>query len=198
MLRGDFGKAIRWLEPSLELCRKGNFAFSFPWIAGALGLAYARSGRVAAGLALLLQSVDQSAAAKFMAVHPRSLVWLSEACLSAGQWADASRASDRALSLARDYKQRGVEVEALRVLGDLQASSASRDPDGANASYREALVLADELGMRPMAAHCHLGLSNLFRLTDRRAEAHHHLNTATAMYRQMDMQYWLEQAEAGS
>jgi class 3 adenylate cyclase/tetratricopeptide (TPR) repeat protein len=196
LLRGDFDKAIRWLEPSLDLCRRGNFAFSFPWISGALGLAYARSGRAAAGLALLDQAVEQSAASNFMAVHPRSLTWLGEAYLSAGRLTDASESGQRALSLARAHKQRGVEAEALRVLGDVRTAQSPPDPEGAAASYREALLLAGELGMRPLVAHCHLGLGKLYRRTGKRQEAQEHLAIAATMYREMDMRYWLEQAEA--
>jgi hypothetical protein len=47
-------------------------------------------------------------------------------------------------------------------------------------------------------AHCHLGLGKLYRRTDpdKREQAREHLTTATAMYREMDMTYWLEKAEA--
>ena len=62
--------------------------------------------------------------------------------------------------------------------------------------YREALALADELGMRPLVAHCHLGLGKLYARTGKREQAQEHLTTATAMYREMDMRFWLEQAEA--
>ena len=41
----------------------------------------------------------------------------------------------------------------------------------------------------------HLGLGKLYRRTDKRALAHEHLTTATTMYREMGMTYWLEQAE---
>jgi hypothetical protein len=58
------------------------------------------------------------------------------------------------------------------------------------------MALASELGLRPLVAHCHLGLGKLYRLAGTRQEAQEHLNTATAMYREMDMRYWLEQAEA--
>ena len=47
--------------------------------------------------------------------------------------------------------------------------------------------LADELGMRPLIAHCHLGLGKLYRRTDRRDEAHEHLTIATAMYHEIGM-----------
>jgi tetratricopeptide (TPR) repeat protein len=65
----------------------------------------------------------------------------------------------------------------------------------AEGRYREAVTLADELGMRPLAAHCHLGLGKLYRSAGRREPAQEHLRAATAMYREMDMRFWLEQAE---
>jgi hypothetical protein len=50
--------------------------------------------------------------------------------------------------------------------------------------------------MRPLVAHCHLGLGRLYRRTDKREPAQEHLTTATTMYREMGMTYWLEKAEA--
>jgi hypothetical protein len=50
--------------------------------------------------------------------------------------------------------------------------------------------------MRPVVAHCHLGLGKLYRRTGRREQAQEHLTIATALYREMDMRFWLEQAEA--
>jgi hypothetical protein len=61
---------------------------------------------------------------------------------------------------------------------------------------RQALALAEELGLRPLVAHCHLGLGKLYRRTDKREQAQEHLATATSMYREMGMTYWLEKAEA--
>ena len=51
-------------------------------------------------------------------------------------------------------------------------------------------------GQRPVLAHCHLGLGKLFSRTGKREEAAEHLTSATTMYREMDMRFWLEQAEA--
>ena len=50
--------------------------------------------------------------------------------------------------------------------------------------------------MRPLVAHCHLGLSKLYRRTGQREQARERLTTATTMYREMGMTHWLEQAEA--
>ena len=56
--------------------------------------------------------------------------------------------------------------------------------------------MASELGMRPLVAHCYLGLGKLYKRTGTREQAREHLTTATAMYREMDMPFWMEKAEA--
>ncbi len=50
--------------------------------------------------------------------------------------------------------------------------------------------------MRPLVAHCHLGLAKLSQRAGERAEAQKHLTTATTMYRDMDMRFWLDRAES--
>jgi hypothetical protein len=52
--------------------------------------------------------------------------------------------------------------------------------------------------MRPLVAHCHLGLGKLHRQRGNRAEADETLRTAIAMFHGMDMRFWAEQAEAQS
>ena len=66
----------------------------------------------------------------------------------------------------------------------------------AEAHYRQALTLATELEMRPLVAHCHLGLGRLYRCTEDGAKATEHLGAAATMYREMGMRFWLEKAEA--
>ena len=50
--------------------------------------------------------------------------------------------------------------------------------------------------MRPLVAHGHLGLGKLYRRTGKHEQAQEHLTTATTMYREMGMTYWLEKADA--
>ena len=71
-----------------------------------------------------------------------------------------------------------------------------RQAELAEASYREALALAEALGMRPLQAHCHRGLGTLYAQTGQRELAGTEFSTAIAMYRAMDMTFWLPQVEA--
>jgi tetratricopeptide (TPR) repeat protein len=66
----------------------------------------------------------------------------------------------------------------------------------AEAHYRQALTLVEELGMRPLQAHCHLGLGTLYVKTGQREQARTELSMAIDLYRDMDMIFWLPQAEA--
>ncbi len=50
--------------------------------------------------------------------------------------------------------------------------------------------------MRPLQAHCHLGLGTLYATTGQRQQARVELSTATEMYRAMTMTLWRSQAEA--
>ena len=121
---------------------------------------------------------------------------LSEAYLLAGRLRDAVPAAQQALTLARAHRERGHEAYALRLLGKIASHRDPAEVEKAETHYRQALALATELGMRPLVAHCHLGLGKLYRRTGKGQQALEHLTTATTMHREMDMRFWLEQAEA--
>jgi len=121
---------------------------------------------------------------------------LSEAYLLAGREADARAAAQRALGLARKHKERGYETYTLRLLGEIAAREDPLDIGKAEDHYRQALALAEALGMRPLIAHCRVGLSKLYRRTGNNEKAKTHLANGVAMMREMEMGVWLENAEA--
>jgi len=124
------------------------------------------------------------------------LAWLSEAYLLAGRMEDAIALAGRALELSREHKELGHQAWALRLFGEI---AAQRDPPGvepAEDAYRQALALAEELGMRPLQAHCHLGLGTLYRRIGRAEQARAALSTAIELLRAMEMPFWLPRAEA--
>ncbi|HEV2057126.1 MAG TPA: tetratricopeptide repeat protein [Methylomirabilota bacterium] len=194
LAQGNLEAAVRVLEQGLALGRAADdraWAFS---IAGALGEAYARTGRLAEGLALLEETLRDTLqrGANLRLIVRR----LSAAYRLAGRLDEARPHARQALDLARQQKARGEEAAALFALGAIHADAGPPDVQQAETSYREALALAEPRGMHPLVAHCHLGLGKLYRRTGKREQAQEHLTTATTMYRDMDMRFWLEQAEA--
>jgi hypothetical protein len=121
---------------------------------------------------------------------------LSDAYLDAGRPDEARRAADIGLTGARERKERGEEPWCLRALAEVALRAEPPDLPTANACYVEALTLAEGLGMRTLAVHCHFGLGKLFQRSGQREQAREHLTAATTMYREMDMRFHLTQAEA--
>jgi tetratricopeptide (TPR) repeat protein len=192
--RGDLVQAIPPLERAVELCRGLPAPALLDVSAAHLGYAYALSGRLPEAAALLEEALADSGATG-SANHPLFLAHLGEVHLLAGRPADALAVARRALDLAHHQKERGSEAWVLRLLGEIAAQADPPEPESARAHYGQALARADELGMRPLGAHCHLGLARLSRSTGQREQAREHLATATTMYREMDMRLWSEQAE---
>jgi len=121
---------------------------------------------------------------------------LGEAELQAGRMEEARTLAEQALTLARERQERGHQAYALRFLGEITVRREPLEVEEAAAHYQQALTLAEELGMRPLQAHCHRGLGMLYATTEQREQAHAALSTAIAMYRAMEMTFWLPQAEA--
>jgi tetratricopeptide (TPR) repeat protein len=192
---GRLPESIAVLERALELCRAGHVPFWIPLISAWLGSAYAGTGRVAEALPLLEQAVDQHAAIGLSGVHALFLALQGEGLLHAGRLDDADRVGALAVQMAANYKERGHEAWALRLLAEIATRREHPDVVAADAAYERAIVLATELGMRPLIAHCHLGLGKLYRRTDKREQAREHLAAATTMYREMGMTYWLEKTD---
>jgi tetratricopeptide (TPR) repeat protein len=196
LAQGDLERAIRVGTPGLALCRASGNRVWLRGLTTGLGYAYALQGRLAEGRPLLEEGLSDTI--RTGALQNRSLyvAWLSEVCRLAGHGEEARQHARRALDLARQCKERGNEALTLHQLGAGHAYADPADVAPAEAHYQQALALAEELGMRPLAAHCHLGLGKLYRCTGKRERAKEHLATATTMYREMEMWFWLEQAEA--
>jgi tetratricopeptide (TPR) repeat protein len=193
--RGDPATAIPILERGLALAESRQQRAAFPRFAAVLGAAYALAGRGVEALPLLEQAVEQSTSRRYLQGYALWLTHLGEAYLLAGRMAEATQCAGRALEYAQTHRERGREAWAWRCLGELQTHPPAPDSASAEAHYRQALALADELGMRPLQAHCHRGLGTLYAEIGRPEQAQVELSTAIDLYRAMDMTFWLPQAE---
>jgi class 3 adenylate cyclase/tetratricopeptide (TPR) repeat protein len=194
--KGDLPQALSLLERAWYCCQAAHIALFAPIIASNLGLAYALSGRVAEALPLLEDAVEQAASRGHMGQQASRLVYLSEGYLLAGRREDARDLAARAGELARLHKERSTQAYALRLRGEIAARGTPPAVELAAVHYRQALALAEELGMCPLQAHCHRGLGMLYATIGQPEQARVELSTAIEMYTSMDMTFWLPQAEA--
>jgi len=195
--QGDFAGAEAPLERGLDLCRTREVPVLLHDFAWTLGAAYHGTGRRTEGVALM-EDAARGLAGRTMGFGgwPGRVGALGGAYLLDGRLADASRIARDGLAAARQRGERGVEGQLLRLLGDIAAHPDRFEVDTAEAHYRQALALAEALGLRPLLAHCHLGLGVLYRRAGTREQAPEHLTTAGKMFGEMDMRHWREQADA--
>jgi len=194
--RGDGALAVSTLERAMDLARAREFRFYIPYSIARLGAAYTMDGRAADGLPLLQEAMELAARSTIGADLPLWIVWLAEAHAAIGQVAEADTIAHRAVDLANTQGDRANLAWAYRSLGDIAARHDPPDLTSAEDRYRQAFTLAEELEMRPLQAHCHLGLGKLYRNLGQPTEARAELSTAITMLREMGMTFWLPEAEA--
>jgi tetratricopeptide (TPR) repeat protein len=193
LAQGDLEHAIRMCDQGLALSRASGNRNMLPIIVAGLGYAYALQGRLAEGRELLEEAISESiSTGARRAVH---WAWLSEGCRLGGHGEEALQHARQALDLARQQKDRGEEALALHQLGVVCAHADPPDVVQAESYYQQALALAEELGMRPLQAHCHRGLGMLYATRGQQEQARAELSTAMEMYRTMEMTFWLPQVE---
>jgi class 3 adenylate cyclase/tetratricopeptide (TPR) repeat protein len=195
LCQGDLPRALPLLERAMGICQGANLPTYFPRLAAALGAAYTQVERVADGVPLLLQAMESSMATEMAVEQALCRLALGEAQMRTGRLEEAQVLAERALAHARERQERGYQAYALRLLGDIATRREPPESACAETHYRQALVLAGELGMRPLQAHCHLGLGLLYVKMGQREKACAQLFPAIDLYRAMDMTFWLPQAE---
>jgi tetratricopeptide (TPR) repeat protein len=194
--RGDIERAVQLLEKCREAERLGNFEIWSASISSTVGHAYLLSGRLDEAVALLTEAEEQASSMKSIFGHSLRLAYLGEAALLMGRIDEALHHARCAIEISRSQQEQGHEAYALRLLAEISAHQDPLDVDQAAEAYRLALGLAEELGMRPLAAQCYLGLGQLRRRADQHQLAEHQLALAGEMFREMGMLFWLEGAEA--
>jgi tetratricopeptide (TPR) repeat protein len=194
LTQGDLEPATRVFEQGLILCRASGNRNALRTIVAGLGYAYALRGRLVEGRSLVEEgiSVNIRTGAR---QRPLLVAWLSEVCRLVGSCEEAWQHAHQALDLARQFKDRGDEAHALHQLGVVQAHANPLDAEQAAAHYWQAFALAEDLGMRPLQAHCHRGLGLLYAAIGRQEQARAELSTAIELYRAMDMTFWLPETE---
>jgi len=191
--RGHIREARGLLERGIAQC--GDMPAFYPPFAGDLAMVDALAGRTAEALELAERGVRQAQSMQRFGRLSLIMTHLGEARLLAGHPAAAAADAWRALELAHTHRERGNVVYAERLLGLAARATTPPDAESARTHLARALDLAGLLGMRPLAARCHLGLARLARDGGDAAGGEKHLITAREAFQAMRMTYWLERCD---
>jgi class 3 adenylate cyclase/tetratricopeptide (TPR) repeat protein len=194
-LKGDLDRAKPLAEQAVELSRQGGFTRSHGGAMSVLGRILLLSGQAPVAVGLLEGGLRRTDAAGLMWLRCPRLTDLGEAYLAVGRVQDAAACAAEAVGSARVRGERGFEAWALRLQAKIALAAQPPNVAVAKERFLEAQALAGALEMRPLLAHCHLGLGRLSIHDGDHQQAQRHLGVAATMYREMDMRFWLEKAK---
>jgi class 3 adenylate cyclase/tetratricopeptide (TPR) repeat protein len=187
--KGDLERAMPLLEHSMQISREADIPVLRLQCAWRLGYALNTRNRLAQSIRLLEEARALGIGSNNAMVHAH----LGEAYGLVGRREDGLAELHDALAMADRYHQHGSRSWALYLLGNLRATGSADEKDLARTAYRDGMDLAKQLGMRPLVGMCHLALAML--ADGGKQERREHVEAAARMFREMDMQSWLEKAE---
>ena len=185
--KGDVPAALRYLEHGFEVCRSSQVNFLVPVLSTSLGYAYALAGRTAEGIALLTKALGFYRASKFTYGEAWSSAYLGFAKLLNNDYEGMLDHARSVLELARKHKYRAIEVDALRLLGDVYRKGPAPAQDEAERHYIQAREMCLELGLRPELARCEIGLGQTLVQSGRQADAERLFDSASQLCRTMGL-----------
>lgn len=185
MARGKHDQIIRQLEPLQAAQGDAPPTIFSARAAGSLGCAYAHSGRLPEGLALLEKALRDCELMRYGVIQLHVLLDLGKAYLLDGRHKDALACAERALAMSTSSGRRAQEAASLHLRGS--ALQGEGDLQAGARDVTRALELAGELGMRPLLAHCHAELGMIHRRAGRSGAASAQLATAQSLYEQMGL-----------
>jgi class 3 adenylate cyclase/tetratricopeptide (TPR) repeat protein len=197
LLKGDWARAHSVIDYWMAVVRTGNILLQLPWAVASSAWALAQLGEASEALQRLreaAQFLERQEAMGIVGHRAWDSYALGRACLMLGRLDEARRLGDCAVGSSPGHH--GFAAYARHLLGDIATHPDRFDAERGEAHYRQALAVAEPRGMRPLVAHCHLGLGRLYQSTGKREEAQGHLATAATMYREMNMVFWIAEAQA--
>lgn len=183
--KGDLPVALQHLEHGFQVCRSSQINYLIPILSTSLGYTYALAGRPAEGILLLTKAAAFSRAAKFTYGEAWSNTYLGFANLLDNRYEGMLDHAKGVLELARTHKYRAIEVDALRLLGDIYRNPAAPVHEEAERYYLEACEICLELGLRPEYARCQIALGQMLMESGRRADAERLFNSAAQLFQSM-------------
>jgi class 3 adenylate cyclase/tetratricopeptide (TPR) repeat protein len=183
---GDTARATERLERTLALCASGESPPITMLVSGFLAAAHVAAARPDEALAVLAEA-REAMPSLARAPLPRgvALAAEAEARLLIDQLEPAAQAAAASLAAFTELSARGYQAWTLWVIGRVAIRQGA--PAGAEESLAHARSMAADLGMRPLAAHCHLAVAELHASLGDAARAAAAEQDAARAYRELGM-----------
>jgi class 3 adenylate cyclase/tetratricopeptide (TPR) repeat protein len=186
---GVFAEAASMLRNALGLCRSAEILTMYPIAAAWLGQALMGAKREADALDVVRDAVDRETyrfGGRYSWIH--LFLAHAEALYANGQRASGYDELRRALNLAESCQEIVHYAYGLKLHGDFLLTD--RRLERARDAYGQAMAIAEPRGVRPLAAHCKLGLAHCAAAQGNRQAAGRQADVARQEFESMRLRYW--------
>lgn len=160
--QGRPAEALSLLRESWQTCLDLEMKQMYPIFAARMGEAYLALGDVNAAREILAVPEQLDIPLAEHAFGWRYLfIAQGRALLAAGRYDDARAVAERALALAEERGEPPQSAYAKKLLGDIARGVEDADTSLASQYYSDALALAEQCSMRPLARLCRDSLADL-------------------------------------
>ena len=195
LMKGDAEPAMGYLERSVKLLEKARFIQPLALSWSSLGFAHTLRGDPSKGLECSQKGLNfysEAGVTWHMASHLFILAW----CRAVSGDAEGARTTmEEALASARENHEKYAEGKALLWMGKILAGPPFQDHGGAEDAIMRGIEILESLKARVDLSTAQLFLGELYADRGRTEKAREHVKAAAAMFRDMEMDEWLDRAE---
>ena len=194
-IKGEFEPAKEHLGSAIKYNEKlkltPSIGGSYSW----LGLACALAGDSSAGCKHAEKGLKIQSETGYNYLGSMGWYCLGVCLVEAGDLEAARRTIEKGLAISRHNHERITEGALLIWLGRTLAQHLLPRNDRASEYIRHGIKISKELGQRPDEAVGYLFLAELYANEDRKDLALETLEKSTALFEEMEMQYWSARAQ---
>ncbi|MGI9315703.1 MAG: adenylate/guanylate cyclase domain-containing protein [bacterium] len=184
-IKGETDNAVEALEMAMDYVREWSLTYLSPFIMGFLGHSYVHAGNIEGGTALLRQALSDYQAMGLGLFRSLVTVHMAHALYLGENLAEAQEVAEDGLALARKRGEQGHEAHALRQLGEICCHPNAMDLESAKSHFQSAMGLAESHSMRPMLAHCYLGLGQVAKHTNAQRDSQEYASKASGIFQEL-------------
>jgi tetratricopeptide (TPR) repeat protein len=191
--KGDWKAAIEHLESDIKYSEKVKFMSPLVWGWAWLGNAYSYLGDPETGRRYVERGLKMQRDAGFewyLCIYP---LFLGDICLHQGDLRNARSFMEEALRLSQKNGEKLMEGVSWILLGRIVGRMETPQIHEAEKYVFQGMKITDGLKLKPYHAQGHLFLAELYIHGAQKEKAMENLKKAETMFREMGMDYWLDE-----
>lgn len=189
--KGDYDKAIAYLNDGLKIAFEIDIVIGIPMLASALGCICLREGKVKEGEEYITQAINVGKTINFSFISALTFDSICEGAYLTGDLKKTQEVVDIAFKICQERQLQSPLPCLLRIEAMVDFHQQKSTHQAIEKKIMRSLKMAEELGLVPETGHAHLALANFYQEIGEEVFFKNELFKALEIYKQQCMSYWI-------